>query len=159
MTFEPDQPPADPDDRLFALARAGDTGAWDELFHKCYPKVIRVVRRKLDRPMRSLFDSTDFASDVMKSLAANAGRLDFPSFDSLMAFLVQVAEQKVIDEYRKGAHPEAATSRGSIRSSPPLAMRRGLSHWLRATRRRARSPRRARPSSGCSPGKASPSAR
>ncbi len=101
MTLETDQTPADPDDRLFALARAGDTGAWDELFHKCYPKVIRVVRRKLDRPMRSLFDSTDFASDVMKSLAANAGRLDFPSFDSLMAFLVQVAEQKVIDEYRK----------------------------------------------------------
>jgi len=51
--------------------------------------------------MRSLYDSTDFASDVMKSLAANAGRLDFPSFDSLVAFLVQVAEKKVIDEYRK----------------------------------------------------------
>ena len=51
--------------------------------------------------MRSLYDSTDFASDVMKSLAANAGQLDFPSFDSLMAFLVNVAKKKVIDEYRK----------------------------------------------------------
>src|SRR3954470_2911855 len=88
-------------DGLFSRARAGDQAAWEELFHTCYPKVVRVVRRKLDRPMRSLFDSTDFASDVMKSLAANAGRLDFPSFESLMAFLVQVAEQKVIDEYRK----------------------------------------------------------
>jgi RNA polymerase sigma-70 factor (ECF subfamily) len=63
--------------------------------------VIRVVRRKLDRPMRSLYDSTDFVSDVMKSLAANLDRLDFPSLGSLIAFLAQAAEQKVIDEYRR----------------------------------------------------------
>jgi RNA polymerase sigma factor (sigma-70 family) len=94
----------DPDE-LFARARAGDEDAWDELFRKCYPKVIRVVRRQLDRPMRSLFDSTDFASDVMKSLAAKADRLDFPSFSSLIAFLTKVAKEKVIDEYRK-AHAE-----------------------------------------------------
>jgi RNA polymerase sigma factor (sigma-70 family) len=88
-------------DGLFARARAGDQAAWEELFHTCYPKVIRVVRRKLDRPLRSLYDSTDFASDVMKSLAANLDRLDFPSINSLMAFLAQAAEQKVIDEYRR----------------------------------------------------------
>jgi len=88
-------------EELYRRARAGEKAAWDELFRLCYPKVVRVVRRKLDRPMRSLYDSTDFASDVMKSLAANAGRLEFTSFESLIAFLVQVAEQKVIDEYRK----------------------------------------------------------
>jgi RNA polymerase sigma-70 factor (ECF subfamily) len=86
---------------LLARARAGDQAAWEELFHTCYPKVVRVVRRKLDRPLRTLYDSTDFASDVMKSLAANFNRLDFPSIHSLMAFLAQAAEQKVIDEYRR----------------------------------------------------------
>jgi RNA polymerase sigma-70 factor (ECF subfamily) len=100
MALSPDVSPVGVDG-LFARARAGDEEAWAELFQACYPKVIRVVRRRLDRPMRSLFDSTDFASDVMKSLAANAERLDFPSFDSLMAFLAQAAEQKVIDEWRK----------------------------------------------------------
>ena len=60
-----------------------------------------MVRRKLNRSMRSLYDSTDFASDVMKSLAANIGHLQFPSIDSLLAFLAHVAEQKVIDEYRR----------------------------------------------------------
>src|SRR3954465_13429199 len=89
------------DEGLFARARAGDQAAWEELFRTCYPKVIRVVRRKLDRPMRSLYDSTDFVSDVMKSLAANLDRLDFPSLGSLIAFLAQAAEQKVIDEYRR----------------------------------------------------------
>ena len=34
-------------DELIARARAGDQAAWEELFHTCYPKVIRVVRRKL----------------------------------------------------------------------------------------------------------------
>jgi RNA polymerase sigma factor (sigma-70 family) len=88
-------------DVLFARARSGDEAAWRELFEACYPKVIRVVRRKLGRPMRSLYDSTDFASDVMTSLAANAKELDFDSFSSLIAFLVRVAEQKVIDGHRR----------------------------------------------------------
>jgi RNA polymerase sigma factor (sigma-70 family) len=87
---------------LFARARAGDQAAWTELFETCYPKVIRVIRRKLNSPsIRSLYDSTDFASDVWKSLAANAERLDFPTMDSLMGFLVHVAENKLNDELRR----------------------------------------------------------
>jgi RNA polymerase sigma factor (sigma-70 family) len=86
---------------ILEAAHRGDQSAWDALFRECYPKVRRVVRRKLNRSMRSLYDSTDFASDVMKSLAANFGHLEFPSIDSLLAFLSQVAEQKVIDEYRR----------------------------------------------------------
>jgi len=87
--------------RALLEAQKGDQTAWETLFRECYPKVRRVVRRKLDRSMRSLYDSTDFASDVMKSLAANIDQLSFPSIDSLMRFLAHVAEQKVIDEYRK----------------------------------------------------------
>ncbi len=82
-------------------AHRGDPAAWEAIFRECYPKVRRVVRRKLNRSMQSLFDSTDFASDVMKSLVANIGQLEFPSIDSLLAFLAHVAEQKVIDEYRR----------------------------------------------------------
>ena len=87
--------------KVLQQAHRGDPAAWEAIFRECYPKVRRVVRRKLNRSMRSLYDSTDFASDVMKSLAANIGRLHFPSIDSLLAFLAQVAEQKVIDEYRR----------------------------------------------------------
>jgi DNA-directed RNA polymerase specialized sigma24 family protein len=82
---------------LLAEAQNGDQAAWETLFKECYPKVRRVVRRKLNRSMRSLYDSTDFASDVMGNLVANLERLNFPSVDSLLAFLAQVAEQKVID--------------------------------------------------------------
>ncbi len=88
-------------DGLFSRARNGDEDAWSELYNKCRPKVLRVVRRRLSPPMRSLYESTDFYSDVMKSLAASADRLDFDSFDALVAFLVKIAEQKVVDEYRR----------------------------------------------------------
>jgi RNA polymerase sigma factor (sigma-70 family) len=82
-------------------AQKGDPTAWEALFRECYPKVRRVVRRKLNRSMRSLYDSTDFANDAMERLAANLDLLQFPSLGSLITFLAQVAEQKVIDEYRR----------------------------------------------------------
>ncbi len=89
-------------DSLFARARSGDQAAWKELFDTCYPKVVRVIRRKLtSRAMRSLYDSTDFASDVWKSLAAKSDRFDFPTIEALMSFLKRAAEQKLIDEYRR----------------------------------------------------------
>jgi RNA polymerase sigma factor (sigma-70 family) len=100
MNLTKDAPRTGPDG-LFARARGGDQDAWEELFRTCYPKVIRVVRRKLNPPMRSLYDSADFASDVWKSLAAKVDRFDFPSIDSLIAFLTQAAQKKVIDEYRR----------------------------------------------------------
>jgi RNA polymerase sigma factor (sigma-70 family) len=90
-------------DLVLALqeAQKGDQSAWETLFKACYPKVRRVVRRRLNRSMRSLYDSTDFANDAMENLAANLNQLEFPSVNSLIAFLAQVAEQKVIDEYRR----------------------------------------------------------
>ncbi len=87
--------------KVLEEAQNGNQTAWETLFKECYPKVRRVVRRKLNRSMRSLYDSTDFASDVMGNLVANLDRLNFPSVDSLLAFLAHVAEQKVIDEHRR----------------------------------------------------------
>ena len=134
MTTASDPGIVDDLSRALQEAQKGDQSAWETLFRECYPKVRRVVRRKLDRSMRSLYDSTDFASDVMKSLAANLNHLNFPSIESLVAFLAHVAEQKVIDEYRRRhtlkrdvtrerrlsvADPEAAPVQ--LRSAEPTA--------------------------------------
>lgn len=90
-------------DRLFERARQGDQDAWRDLFEECYPKVLRVIRRRLGRQssLRSLYDSSDFANDVWKSLAAKSDRFDFPSIQALISFLMQAAEQKLIDERRR----------------------------------------------------------
>ena len=88
-------------DGLFARAQGGDQDAWEELFRRCYPKVIRVIRRRLNQPMRSLYDSADIASDVWRSLLAKSDRFDFPNAAALRKFLEQAATQKVIDEHRR----------------------------------------------------------
>jgi RNA polymerase sigma factor (sigma-70 family) len=87
---------------LLDRARAGDQQAWEILFNECYPKVVRVIRRRLNRPMRKLYDSTDIANEVMKSLAAKFHHFDFSSIGGLTAFLIKAAEQKVVDGYRHG---------------------------------------------------------
>ncbi len=86
---------------LFERARQGDQDAWQVLFDECYPKIVRVIRRRISRPMRKLYDSTDIANEVMRSLAAKFNRFDFSSIHGLRAFLIHAAEQKVIDEYRR----------------------------------------------------------
>lgn len=88
-------------DSLFRRAQAGDDAAWAELVDLCAPKVLRVVRRKLNRPMRVIYDSYDFLGDVVTSLVANKDRLQFESLDQLYSFLIKEAEYKVIDEYRR----------------------------------------------------------
>jgi len=87
---------------LLDRARQGDQEAWQILFEDCYPKIVRVVRKRLSRPMRKICDSTDIANEVMKSLAAKFDHFDFSSVDGLRAFLIRAAEQKVVDGYRRG---------------------------------------------------------
>lgn len=95
-------PSADSPQNLFERARLGDQDAWEILFKECYPKIVRVIGKRLDRQTRKLYDSTDIANEVMKSLAAKFENFDFSSINGLQAFLIRAAEQKLIDEYRRG---------------------------------------------------------
>lgn len=101
-------------DSLFARAQAGDPAAWDALITLSYERIRRVVSRRLDPPMRSLYDSTDFANDVFKSLVAKSDRYDFATYDQLVSHLAKAAKQKVIDEYRK-QHTQKRNIRASTR--------------------------------------------
>lgn len=94
------QPSSDAD--LIERARAGDQQAWQILFDECYPKILRVIRRRISRPLRALYDSTDIANEVMKSLAAKFDQFDFASIEGLRAYLIVAAERKVVDGYRHG---------------------------------------------------------
>lgn len=96
---------------IFERARAGDQTAWNLLYADIQEKIRRVVRRRLDRRMASLYDSTDFASAVWQSLLEQLDRFEFQSIEALQHFLVMKAESKVIDEYRK----HHAQKRGSGR--------------------------------------------
>ncbi|GAC1300103.1 MAG: hypothetical protein NVSMB14_10690 [Isosphaeraceae bacterium] len=100
MNLTPESPRNDAD-ALFSRAKAGDQSAWDELYRACQPKLVRAVRRRLNLPMRSLYDSLDFVGDVWESLVAKPEKFDFDSMDSLLAFMAKSAQRKVIDAYRR----------------------------------------------------------
>jgi RNA polymerase sigma-70 factor (ECF subfamily) len=101
-----DQTLAEQSRREFALlmqrVRAGDEDAAWELLDEYGPHIIRVIRRHLTERMRSKADSTDFAQAVWASFYRNrstADRFDRP--EVLMAYLAQVARNKVIEEFRR----------------------------------------------------------
>jgi RNA polymerase sigma factor (sigma-70 family) len=87
---------------LMQRVHQGDEDAAWELLDEYGPHVINVVRRVLTSRMRSKADSTDFAQSVWASFFANrstADRFDRP--DALMAYLAQVARNKVGEEFRR----------------------------------------------------------
>ena len=86
---------------LIDRARQGDQQAWQVLFDDCYPKIVRVIHRRISRPLRNIYDSTDIANEVMKSLAAKFDQIDFSSISGLRAYLIHAAECKVVDGYRR----------------------------------------------------------
>jgi RNA polymerase sigma factor (sigma-70 family) len=87
---------------LMEQVKAGRPEAAEQLFERYGPAVRRVVRRWLQQPLRRHFDSTDFEQSVWASFFhTSAERYSFPTPDDLVAFLSQVAYNKVVDATRK----------------------------------------------------------
>jgi RNA polymerase sigma factor (sigma-70 family) len=87
---------------LMRRLRDGSEDAARELLDRYGEHILRVVRRKLSRQLRSKFDSVDFVQAVWASFFAAAPRgrrFDHPQ--ALMAFLVTLAQNKVIDAVRQ----------------------------------------------------------
>ena len=79
-----------------------DDDAAYELFDRCKYRIYAAVRRRLDRRMRSKFDSQDFVQAVWASFFCNVPDLDrFKTEDELLCFLIRMAGNKVADEYRR----------------------------------------------------------
>jgi RNA polymerase sigma factor (sigma-70 family) len=110
---------------VFAKAQAGDQAAWRALFNECYPKVQRVVRRRINGPLRRYIDSTDIASDVFGELAEKASRFRFETVDDVRNFLLDAAHKRVVDEHRRFL----AKKRDSRRLAPLGAGTGGDDAW------------------------------
>jgi len=79
-----------------------DEDAACELFDRCKYRIYAAVRRRLDRRMRSKFDSHDFVQAVWASFFCNVPELErFKTEDELLCFLIRMAGNKVADEYRR----------------------------------------------------------
>jgi RNA polymerase sigma factor (sigma-70 family) len=80
---------------------AGSPEAARELTEEYGPHLLRAVRRRLHRQLRTKFDSRDFVQDVWASFfAALPGKPAFERPEALVGFLAQLARNKVVDAVR-----------------------------------------------------------
>jgi len=92
---------------LMQRVRNGSQEAARELLEQYGPHIVRAVRRKLNRKLRAKFDSMDFVQDVWASFFINSpSSRDFETPEQLMAFLVNLARNKVIEEFRQRLQTE-----------------------------------------------------
>jgi RNA polymerase sigma-70 factor (ECF subfamily) len=87
---------------LMAGVREGSQEAARELYQRYGRHILRVIRSRLSKKLRSKFDSADFAQAVWASffaLAPHVKLADRP--DAVAAFLARMARNKVIDAVRQ----------------------------------------------------------
>ncbi len=89
-------------EQLVAEVGEGSQDAAWRLIELYGPHIRRVVRRILDRRLRSQFDSIDFVQAVWASFFKDPLRMRaFSSPDEIIGFLAALARNKVIDESRR----------------------------------------------------------
>lgn len=122
--------------------RRKSEGAARELLDQYGPHLLRVVRRRLSKRLRSRFDSLDFVQAVWASFfALPPDKLHFEQPDALAAFLGQLARNKIIDLVRKRLEalksggcqesPLDATAMCAIQEPSPLAIAIAREEWQR----------------------------
>jgi RNA polymerase sigma-70 factor (ECF subfamily) len=104
---------------LLGRIRAGDEDAARELLARYEVQVRLVVRRQLPRLLRSRFDSLDFLQSVWGSFfrRVRAGTEGLEEPRNVVAFLVRVARNKVIDQHRR-----AVSRKHDVRREEPLGV-------------------------------------
>jgi RNA polymerase sigma-70 factor (ECF subfamily) len=102
---------------LLVRVQNGSDGATRLLIDSYGPHILRIVRRRLSRQMRSKYDSLDFVQAVWTSFFARRSDLvRFTRPEEMVAFLGVMATNKVIDETRT----RMLTERGAGRREVPL---------------------------------------
>lgn len=102
---------------LLRQAQAGSDPAAQELIDRFGPFILRVIRNRLDKRLRRIFDSADFSQAVWASFfAIPPKKYDFQEPEDLVRFLENVARNKVIEQVRR----RLGTRNHQIRREIPL---------------------------------------
>jgi len=92
---------------LLEQAWKDSDGSAREVVERYAPYILRAVRRRLDKKLRSKFDSTDFVQAVWASFfALPPERVQFKRHQELVSFLMGLARNKVVDVVRQRLETE-----------------------------------------------------
>jgi len=88
--------------QLLESVKAGDPDALWRLVESFGPHVMRVIRRKLSRELRTRFDSADFAQQIWLSVLCHGDRIfEFNTPEELVRYLAGITRNKLNLEYRR----------------------------------------------------------
>jgi RNA polymerase sigma factor (sigma-70 family) len=91
---------------LMQRLREGDQEAGRELFERCGPRILFIIRKRMNEKLRSQYDSADFSQAVWTSFfTIPPDELTFASEKELTSYLATMARNKVIDGVRKRTLP------------------------------------------------------
>jgi len=85
---------------LIERVRCGDQDAAWTLIDRYSPHILAVVRRSLNRSLRSKFDSVDFVQAVWASFFRQSPLEKISDPDQFIRFLAGIARHKVLGQYR-----------------------------------------------------------
>jgi RNA polymerase sigma-70 factor, ECF subfamily len=86
---------------LINRARNGDQDAAKELYDKYAPHVLLVIRRHLNKQVRSVLDSTDLLQSVWIDVFKGMKQHGFQGPDEFLAYLTRLAQNTVGEAHRK----------------------------------------------------------
>ncbi len=102
--------------------REGSQDAARQLVQQYQPYIIRVVRQRLSRKLRSKFDSDDFAQALWASFYEHRSEVErFERPSALVAFLARMAKNKVAAEHRRHFGTQRRNTRGERSLDGPAA--------------------------------------
>jgi RNA polymerase sigma-70 factor (ECF subfamily) len=89
-------------EELMRRVRAGCPEAARTLFERYSGHILLIVRRRLDRRLRSQYDSLDFVQSVWASFFRTVpDRYTFDNAEDFIGFMARVAYNKVVETYRE----------------------------------------------------------
>src|SRR5262245_48786451 len=92
---------------LMRRVSAGSQGAASELVERYGAHILRIVRRRLNRHLRTKFDSGDFVQAVWASFfALPLEQYNLEQSEALVGLLYHLARNKVIEAVRQRLHSQ-----------------------------------------------------
>jgi RNA polymerase sigma-70 factor (ECF subfamily) len=87
--------------RLAEAAKTGDRQALDDLLRRYEPRLRRIVRIRLNARLRRCLESVDIIQETYTSAFQAIERLELRSTASILQWLARIAENHMIDAYRR----------------------------------------------------------
>jgi RNA polymerase sigma factor (sigma-70 family) len=105
---------------LVERAKAGEVEALNELFTRYHGFVLDTARRRLGRRLREKEEADDLAQTTFREATRDFGQYEYRGESSLLAWLVQILQNKIRDkaEYYSATKRDVSRERASVNRTP-----------------------------------------